>query len=91
MCVRQHPESDDVSFFDLVDLFTNKLGGPHCVTPWERINLVTAAALQACADDVRSNLPTNATAGQHLAVVQIEEIAEAAVTALRLPCHEYRR
>jgi len=90
MCVRQQDPEPDVRFFDLVEIFTNKLGGPHCVTPWERISLVTAAALTACAEDVRTNLPDDATADQHLAVVQIEEIADAAVTALRLPC-EYRR
>jgi hypothetical protein len=91
MCVRRHPKSDDVGFFDLVELFTNKLGGPHCVTPWEHSALITAAALQACAEDVRSNLPDDATAAQHLAIVQLEEMADAAVNALRLPCHERQR
>jgi hypothetical protein len=88
MCVRQQAPEPDIRFFDLVELFTSKLGGPHNVTPCERIDLVTAAALQACAADVRTNLPVDATADQHLAVMQIEEIASAAVTALRLPCHE---
>jgi hypothetical protein len=91
MCVRQHPESNDVGFFDLVELYTNKLGGPHCVTPWEHSALITAAALQACAEDVRSNLSDDATAAQHLAVVQLEEMVAAAIIALRLPCHEGQR
>jgi hypothetical protein len=90
MCVRQRSEPD-VRFFDLVELFTNKLGGAYNVNSWERIDLVTAAALTACAEEVRTNLPTDATADQHLAVMQIEEIADAAVTALRLPCHEAQR
>jgi hypothetical protein len=90
MCVRHAPEPD-VGFFDLVELFTRKLGGAHNVKSWERIDLVTAAALTACSEDVRTNLPADATADQHLALVQIEEIASAAVTALRLPCHEGQR
>jgi hypothetical protein len=89
MCVRQRSDTDDIGFFDLVHLFTRKLGGSHNISPWGRIDIVTAAALQSCAEDVRSNLPADATADQHLAVMQLEEIADAAVIALRLPCYTH--
>lgn len=88
MCIRPRSKIDDIGFHELVGLFTRKLGGSHNVSPWGRIDVVTAAALQSCAEDVRANLPDDATADQHLAVMQIEEIADAAVTALRLPCYQ---
>jgi hypothetical protein len=88
MCVRQPAPESDVNFFNIVELFTSKLGGPHNVTPWENNALIMAAALQACAEDVRSTMSDEATATQHLVITQLEEMAEEAVTALRLPGHE---
>lgn len=75
---------------ELVVKYTNALGGPSNVTPWERRDIERAVVLQAIAEERRRQINEHdgpVSSGDYLALVQLEEFAEAAVDRLRLPCH----
>jgi len=71
----------------LIAEYTNALGGPGNVTPWERRDIERAVGLQSIAEERRRQISKHGTssANELLALARLEEVAQVAVERLRLP------